>query len=95
MRSRQVKRIPAPFSARKGEPGALHRACRRVVAAEAPGSEVEAGRFLDALLFEVAPHDPMSVAAAGSAVAAIAVLSSYVTARRAARIDPLVALRDE
>ena len=53
------------------------------------------GRFLDALLFEVAPHDPMSVAAAGSAVAAIAVLSSYVTARRAARIDPLVALRDE
>jgi ABC-type antimicrobial peptide transport system permease subunit len=53
------------------------------------------GRFLQALLFDVAPHDPLSVVAAGSAVAAIAVLSSYVTARRAARIDPLVALRDE
>jgi putative ABC transport system permease protein len=53
------------------------------------------GRFLEALLFEVASHDPVSVVAAGSAVAAIAMLSSYVTARRAARIDPLVALRDE
>jgi predicted permease len=53
------------------------------------------GRFLGALLFEVAPNDPLSVAVAGSAVAAVAVLSSYVTARTAARIDPLVALRDE
>jgi hypothetical protein len=53
------------------------------------------GRFLEALLFQVAPHDPLSVLAAGTAAATIAVLSSYVTARRAARIDPLVALRDE
>jgi ABC-type antimicrobial peptide transport system permease subunit len=53
------------------------------------------GRFLEALLFHVAPHDPLSVGAAGAAAATIAVLSSYVTARRAARIDPLVALRDE
>ncbi len=53
------------------------------------------GRFLDALLFDVAPYDPVSVVAAGSVVAAIAVLSAYVTARKAARIDPLVALRDE
>jgi len=52
-------------------------------------------RFLEALLFEVAPHDPSSMVAAGTAVATIAVLSAYVTARRAARIDPLVALRDE
>ena len=53
------------------------------------------GRFLETLLFDLAPHDPVSVAVAGSAAAAMAVLSSYVTARRAARIDPLVALRDE
>jgi predicted permease len=52
------------------------------------------GRILGALLFEVTPHDPLSVAAAGG-VAAIAVLSAYIAARRAARIDPLVALRDE
>jgi putative ABC transport system permease protein len=50
--------------------------------------------FLETLLFEVAPHDPTSVIVAGAAAAAIALLSSFVTARSAARIDPLVALRD-
>lgn len=53
------------------------------------------GRFLETLLFEVAPHDPLSVAAADAAAGAIALLSAYVTARSAARIDPLVALRNE
>ena len=53
------------------------------------------GRYLDTLLFEVAPTDPLSAVLAGSAAAALAVLTSYVTARSAARIDPLVALRAE
>jgi ABC-type antimicrobial peptide transport system permease subunit len=52
------------------------------------------GGFLETLLFEVAPHDPTSVIVAGVAAAAIALLSSFVTARSAARIDPLIALRD-
>ena len=52
------------------------------------------GGFLETLLFEVAPHDSTSVIDAGAAAAAIALLSSFVTARSAARIDPLVALRD-
>ena len=52
------------------------------------------GRFLETLLFEVAPHDPVSVVVAGGSAAAIALLSSFVTARAAARIDPLIALRD-
>ena len=52
------------------------------------------GGFLETLLFEVAPHDPTSVIVAGVAAAAIALLSSFVTARSAARVDPLVALRD-
>jgi ABC-type antimicrobial peptide transport system permease subunit len=69
------------------------------VVAAGVGSGVAAalllGRFLDALLFEVTPHDPASLVAAGGAVAAVALMSAYVTARRAARIDPLVALRDE
>ena len=53
------------------------------------------GRFLEALLFEVAPYDPISVAVAGTAAGVIALLTSYVTARSAARVDPLVALRNE
>jgi len=52
------------------------------------------GGFLETLLFEVAPYDPVSVVVAGVSAAAIALLSSFVTARAAARIDPLIALRD-
>jgi putative ABC transport system permease protein len=53
------------------------------------------GRYLETLLFQVAPTDPLSAALAGSAAATLALLTSYVTARSAARIDPLVALRSE
>jgi len=53
------------------------------------------GRYLETLLFEVAPTDPSSVVLAGSAAAVLALLTSYVTARSAARIDPLAAIRAE
>jgi predicted permease len=53
------------------------------------------GRYLETLLFEVAPTDPLSAMLAGSAAAALALLTSYLTARSAARIDPLAALRAE
>jgi predicted permease len=53
------------------------------------------GRFLGALLFEVAPADPVSFVAAGALAVTVAVLASYVTARSAARVDPLVALRND
>jgi putative ABC transport system permease protein len=51
------------------------------------------GRYLETLLFEVAPTDPLSALLAGSAAAGLALLTSYITARSATRIDPLVALR--
>src|SRR5688572_23273524 len=53
------------------------------------------GRYLETLLFEVAPTDPLSAALGGSAAAALALLTSFVTARSAARIDPLTALRSD
>lgn len=53
-----------------------------------------AGRFLGTLLFEVAPYDPVSMTAASAAAAAIAGVAAFVTARGAAHVDPLVALRD-
>jgi putative ABC transport system permease protein len=52
-------------------------------------------RFLSSQLYEVSPRDPLALALACAGLAAIAVLSSYLPARRAARIDPVAALRVE
>jgi putative ABC transport system permease protein len=52
-------------------------------------------RSLASLLFQVQPHDPASLLAAGAALAAVALLGSYLPARRAARVDPMTALRAE
>jgi ABC-type lipoprotein release transport system permease subunit len=47
------------------------------------------------LLFNVRPTDPGVYAAVSLALIAVALFASYLPARRASRIDPLVALRDE
>jgi putative ABC transport system permease protein len=52
-------------------------------------------RAMRALLFEVTPADPMSFAISLGLLAGVAALASYIPARRATRIDPLVALRYE
>lgn len=52
-------------------------------------------RFLASLLFQVSPYDPGVLLAAVAVLAAIAALASYIPARRAARVDPMVALRYE
>jgi ABC-type antimicrobial peptide transport system permease subunit len=53
------------------------------------------GRLSAGLLFEVPPHDPATLAAAAAVLTAAALLACAVPARRAARIDPAQALRDE
>jgi predicted permease len=50
---------------------------------------------LQSLLFGLAPRDPATLAASAVSMFALAALASYVPARRAARVDPLVALRAE
>jgi len=50
-------------------------------------------RVMTALLFGVAPTDPMTYLAASAGLAAVALVATYLPARRASSIDPIVALR--
>jgi predicted permease len=47
------------------------------------------------LLYEVSPNDPAVFGSITAAITGIALLASWLPARRASRIDPMVALRDE
>jgi predicted permease len=52
-------------------------------------------RVLASMLFGLDPRDPVTLAAAAAMMLVLAVLAGYLPARRASRVDPLVALRAE
>jgi predicted permease len=52
-------------------------------------------RFLTSFLYGVRPADPGTFALVSLAVIAVSILSSYIPARRATKVDPMVALRHE
>ena len=54
-----------------------------------------ASRFLASLLFDVAPTDVATLAAVSLLLLLVAASAAWIPARRAARVDPLVALRAE
>jgi predicted permease len=53
------------------------------------------GPLVSSLLFGLTPYDPGTIGLAGAAMIAVALLAGYLPARRAIRIEPLLALRRE
>jgi putative ABC transport system permease protein len=54
-----------------------------------------ASRLLGHMLFNVSPNDPVTIAVVGFLLATVACFAGYVPARRAMKVDPMVALRHE
>jgi putative ABC transport system permease protein len=52
-------------------------------------------RFFRSMLFGIEPGDPMTFLSVSTILAAIALFACYIPAKRATRVDPLVALREE
>ena len=59
------------------------------------GAATASTGYLASLLFSVTPFDPASYLVTAGILVAVAVLACYVPARRAMRVDPLIALRQE
>jgi putative ABC transport system permease protein len=52
-------------------------------------------RLLSGMLYNVSAHDPLTLGAVAAPLALVATLASYIPARRAVRVDPMIALRYE
>ena len=52
-------------------------------------------RTAESLLYELKPNDPLTITLATLLLTGVAAFASYLPARRAAKVDPMVALRDE
>jgi predicted permease len=52
-------------------------------------------RYVASLLFDLTPNDPLTITLATLLMIGVAILAGYLPARRAARVDPLIALRTE
>jgi putative ABC transport system permease protein len=53
------------------------------------------GRILNSLLFEVSSIDPVTYITGAIVIAGVSLLACWMPARRATRVDPIVALRYE
>jgi predicted permease len=53
------------------------------------------GRLIASLLFETSARDPLTLGAGAAALVLVALLAAWIPARRATRIDPMIALRTE
>jgi predicted permease len=53
------------------------------------------GQLLASFLYQVSPFDPLALAVAGAILAAAALIACFIPARRATKVNPMVALRSE
>jgi ABC-type antimicrobial peptide transport system permease subunit len=75
----------------------LWQGIRPVVAGLAVGiaGALAAGRILSSLLFQVSARDPLTIGGVALVLLAVSVAAALVPARRATRVDPMIALRFE
>jgi ABC-type lipoprotein release transport system permease subunit len=75
----------------------LSQAGRLVIAGVGLGliAAVLASRLLQSQLFEIAPTDRITYAAVAVSLMVVSLLASWIPARRASRIDPMRALRQD
>lgn len=75
----------------------LRNTLQLVIVGEAVGLIVALilGRAVSSFLFGISPTDPSTLAVAATLLAVVALVATYLPARRAAKVDPMVALRYE
>ena len=99
--ARQVSEIGIRMALGAQRSAVLWMVLRRVLLLVAVGlaislpAALSASRLVKSFLFETQPNDPGTLALAGVILLSAAILAGYAPARRASRIDPLVALRHE
>jgi ABC-type antimicrobial peptide transport system permease subunit len=54
-----------------------------------------ATRFVESFLYGMKPNDPLTLGMAAGTLALVAILAGFLPARRASRLDPMTALREE
>ena len=95
-RTREIAiRMALGADARRVAVAVVTQGARLALAGAAIGAAASfvAVRLIERLLVGVQPGDPLTLAAVGTLLLAVASLASYLPARRAARVDPLTALR--